>query len=404
MIFNRRIPTWFRIAYYYESLGAFFYGISFGLSTSFFNLIARKIGISTWLIALLTSSVFFGSLLSYPWLKISVRIRKIPFVVTMKSIARALLFLFLLPRHSPPFYVTIIFIYWILEMGSNPAYWGIIKEIYPENHRGKAMGYVRVEMAIAILLSSYAGGWLLDRISYRFVFPLGAFFGLIALNFFRRIPLKESINKFSKPEEDGYFQKGLEILKEDKVFRKILIALFLLGSGYLLSAPLFPVFLVDILNVSNFTAGKLTALYSLFWIVSYGWWGEFMDKKKSPLLTFLLSTPTFVLFPFLHSIAFNLFPVYLAYSLSGFLDGGFELGKMGLITRLATRDKVQFYSAIDYTLMGIRGSILPFVGIGLAKILALRGVFLLSTLLASIGIYLTFQTWKYQKYLKGKPG
>ena len=52
-----------------------------------------------------------------------------------------------------------------------------------------------------------------------------------------------------------------------------------------------------------------------------------------------------------------------------------------LITHMGPQRLVPKYSAIHITLSGVRGSIFPFVGIGLINIVGIKTVFLLSTLL-----------------------
>jgi len=64
-----------------------------------------------------------------------------------------------------------------------------MKEIYSDDYRGRAMGYVRMEMAIVAAFASYLGGFLLDHFSYRYIFPLGAMFGILSVTYFGKIKI-----------------------------------------------------------------------------------------------------------------------------------------------------------------------------------------------------------------------
>jgi hypothetical protein len=126
-------------------------------------------------LALITASPFIGALLTVYWSHYSSQIqRKVSFIVKVKAIARIFLAVCIGISPLPSFYVTVIVVYWIIEFIADPAYAQTMKEIYPGDHRGRAMGYVRTEMALIAVVLTYVGGTLLDLISYRILFPLGA--------------------------------------------------------------------------------------------------------------------------------------------------------------------------------------------------------------------------------------
>ncbi len=384
MLFNRRIPSWYRVAYHYDSLGAIAYGVFYGLVTAFILVTARKMGATDIQIALLSSSVFIASLLSYLWLPIITRFHPLRTLVIVKAIGRGL-FLFMFWVKNPSQFVLLVVIYWILEIGANPSYIEIIGEIYPEKDRSRTLGLVRVEMVLAIIVATYAGGWALDRMSYRTLFPIGALFGIFSLHFFRKIPFQRK----SKEERAYYsliFKNFHSILRENHLFREYLLSLFLLGSGALLSFPLYTIYLVDILKISNFTAGKISTSYSIFWLLSYFVWGRFTDLK-SPFLTMFLVFVLTPLVPLLYFISHSLAPVYMASIITGLTTGGFELGRLGINLRLASRNNLKAYFAIDSSLIGVRGCIFPYIGTVLASLITIKGVFLLSVILTSFSAY-----------------
>jgi len=141
--------------------------------------------------------------------------------------------------------------------------------------------------------------------------------------------------------------------------------------------PLYPIFLVDILHASNALVGKLGSLPSLFWIISYILWGKYIDKEgplKSLTICFLLSS--FV--PLLYSISFNLSFIILASIIAGFNIGNGELSRINYIIKISKTENVQTYWGIDFTLMGVRGLIAPFIGVGLMHLVGIRTALFIS--------------------------
>ena len=385
MIFNRRLPSWIRAAYYYDSIGGFLYGIFYGSSIAFFPIIARKIGATSHEMALLSTLPFIGALFTFWWAHLSTGKKKMPFLVKSKVIARTTLLLMVF-AFRPWVFLLILSIYWFLEFAAGPAYVGIIKDIYPERERGKATGYVRVELALAAILATYLGGILLDRISYRFVFPIGAFMGIIAISFFRRIRV-ESDKSIESLKERFSLLSIIDTWRKDKIFFHYSLILFLYGFGFMIALPIYPMFLVDSLHISNTDAGRIASVFSIFWLISYLFWGEYIDKR-SPLKALCPIIAIASAVPFLYSLADNLWMVALATAFSGMASGGGELARIGYITRLANETNIQRYCGIDYSLMGIRGITAPFIGIGLMKLVGMSGVFMISSSLVFLAFLL----------------
>ncbi|MCD6256874.1 MFS transporter, partial [Candidatus Aerophobetes bacterium] len=169
MFFNRRIPSFMRECYYYDSLAAIAYGIFAGLSINFFPVIARRLGASSFQMGLLTAAPFIGALFTIYWHRLSdAAISQMGFFVKVKLLARAAILLTAVAT-NPWIFIIIVFINSLLEQAGSPAYVGIMKRVYSDNYRARAMGYVRTEMAIVAIFASYIGGFLLDHFSYRYI-------------------------------------------------------------------------------------------------------------------------------------------------------------------------------------------------------------------------------------------
>lgn len=387
MFFYRRIPGLLRGSYHYDSISAFFFGIFNGLVLIFLPIVARRMGASTTQIALLTSGPFIGFLFTLFWAHLSEDKKKMPYVIWPGILSRSL-FLLTLFVVRPLGLVAIALLFHLIAPIMDPAYASIMKEIYPDKHRGKVMGYVRVEMALATIGAAYAGGHLLQIIGYRYLFPIGAIFGILASLSFRRIGLvenshpKQTIKKFSLIEM-------VRILNEDRAFRSFSGIFFLFGFGNLLAMPLYPLFLVDRLDIPNSVVGELGALFSLLWMASYFYWGEYIDRR-GPLLALDILFLLVAFVPLLYFFARNIWLVVVATAFSGIASGGLDLSWFNSILRFtgSRNGLVPKYVAIQTTLIGLRGVIAPFLGVGLMHLLGMKTVFMFSFALILTSFFL----------------
>jgi len=394
LFFNRRIPSFMREAYYYESLGAITFALFAGLSASFFPIIARKLGASSFQMALISSAPFMGALFTLYWARLSSNaVSQMDFFVKVKLLARAVI-LFAFLAINPWIFILLVFLNSLLEQAGSPAYVGIMKKIYSDDYRGRAMGYVRMEMAIVAVFASYLGGFLLDHFSYRYIFPVGAVFGILSVAFFGRIKVKKENMRRQRKKQGILPREILEIFKKDRPFALFEMIFFIQGFANLMIMPLFPIFLVDYLGISNTSMGKLVSLSSIFLISSYLFWGHYIDKRgacRSLTVNFFLRS----FIPICYFFASSIWYIVPASIIAGFTMGAQELSRVHFITNRAKSKDIPTYQGIDFTLMGLRGVIAPFLGVALMHWIGMKSVFIISFCLIVISSLVMFLSDRY---------
>ncbi len=132
-----------------------------------------------------------GYLLSLVWANMMQGRRKMPFAVWPWVIARSLFFLVLFATCSKVF-VAIVVLFWIISSIASPAYTQLMKEVYPDSDRARIMGYARVCTVSAMIVMTLVAGKIMENVSYRYVFPVAAVFGIISALVFNRINAKEA--------------------------------------------------------------------------------------------------------------------------------------------------------------------------------------------------------------------
>ena len=98
------------------------------------------------------------------------------------------------------------------------------------------------------------------------------------------------------------------------------------------------------------------------------------------------------LVPFTYIWAQNGWMLLPAFSAQGIISAGIDLGLLNTALQLAEPDKVVEYAAVQATIVGIRGIIGPFIGVGLVHLgVPAAYVFALGTLLTVLAFWVSLQ-------------
>ncbi len=378
--YGARIPADFRRNFFWDFLAAVLIGVFVAITSSFVPVVARRLGADSFLMSVLTAAPFAGSLFAVLAAYYLQDKRKMPYMVWAWNISRALFFLLLFVTTPLPF-VLIVVAYWVIASLPVPGYAEVMRHIYPDAYRGRAMAYVRVGMTACVTVLTPVAGQLLDLIGYQYLFPVAGLFGILSSLAFGRIQVTETPARERRP-----FSAIWHILAEDRGFRDYSLAFFVYGFGTLLIVPLIPIFLVDELRLSYGQVGVLGMVNAVFWMVFYVVWGRTVDRRGAfwtVRVNFLLTV--FVSLGFF--LAQDMRLVAVAYVFNGMTVAGIDLGWMNAIMRFAGKERVGDYTALHSGLAGLRGLTAPFLGVALMGVpwIGLRGVFLLSAALILVG-------------------
>jgi MFS family permease len=181
-----------------------------------------------------------------------------------------------------------------------------------------------------------------------------------------------------------------KILGSDRRFGVYLLSLVLFGLGSLVPSALVPLIQVDRLHLSYADLGWLNLILSLTRLLSYLYWGRRIDRLggvQSLQIIFLINS--LYLFPYLWaSQGWMLLPSFIA---TGLVNAGVDLAFIAAVIQLADPRQLFQYAALQATVIGLRGIVGPFIGVGLLKLgLAQSAIFAISiglTLLAVLLLY-----------------
>ena len=372
-------------AYRYDFTAGLLVGIFEGLTAPFLGVLARQLGASVWQIALLTSIPFYGHMLSLFWVSRRVHFASPLAYVTFVTAMTRVLFLGMAWVTGPTAFVACACLAQFLAPIHGPAYTEVMRQIYPEEIRGKAMGSVRMASSVATMLAASLGGRLLDLVGFRYIFPVAALAGVAASWVFGQIPY--ALIPPSPLKRMGKGQGLMDLHKQDPVLRRFETAFFLFGFGNLMMMPLVPILLVDRFHASNFFVGELAFVTALARLSTLYLWGHRIDRRGGIAVTrdnlFLMA---FV--PLCYAFAQGLSLFLLAALISGAAMAGLELGVMSSCIVLAKGKDPAMTMAVHQTFLGARGILAPVVGILLSHLFGFRIAFISSSCLVLLGSFL----------------
>jgi MFS family permease len=307
---------------------------------------------------------------------------KMPFVVWSWTLARGLLLLMALATRSLPFVMIAVATMFIGTVAT-PAYTSIMKEVYPDRSRGRLMGSIRMGLQAMTLVSTLIVGRLLDLTSYRVVFPIAGLVGIVAAFAFSRIVTHPA-------ETDGTkvsVLSTLSILRDDANYRWFGLSVFIYGFGNLMAVPVYTIFQVDTLHITNTQVANLANVSSAVMILAYIFWGAYLDRH-GPLQGVAAAVLVGALVPLVYLFAHDVRTLYLMAIAMGVTNAGIDLSYINSILVFADERRIAQYQSLHSALLGVRGIIGPFAGAALMQAAGVQAVFVVSLVMILAGFLL----------------
>jgi hypothetical protein len=257
------------------------------------------------------------------------------------------------------------------------------------------------------------GKWLnFDEDSFRIFMPLGAGLQLLGVCVFLWLAHKSGhlAKRRYNQESDGRstwarvvepITHMRETLKADPVFLRYEAAYMTYGVGWMIGYALLPILVTDKLNLkydqvsqSTYTA-YLLAMVAM--IVPAGMLMDRLGAVKSAAISFGMLT----LYPIGLALAADFGELTIVSIWFGIAHAGASMAWMlGPVALAPTPDKVPHYVAIHATLVGIRGKVFQFVGVGL---LWITGGFTVPLLVAAAAyLWSSVQMWKLDAQVQAR--
>ncbi|KAF0096227.1 MAG: hypothetical protein E1N59_194 [Puniceicoccaceae bacterium 5H] len=233
---------------------------------------------------------------------------------------------------------------------------------YPSQQRGKRLAAANLLLASSSIGAATLFGWLLDADleNYRILLWIAAGVGLVGSFAFWHIP--------SAPAKDLTVRnplQHLQLIREDKTFRQMLIAWKLLGVGNLMMLPLRAEYLANPqygLQLSNTEISLLLVTnVAVFRILSTFVWGYLFDRFNL-IYTRVAVNLCFFVYIAVFFNAREMWQLAIGTAFLGMAFGGGGILWQIWVTKVAPPPLVGAYMSIHGGLTGVRAALAPFLG------------------------------------------
>jgi MFS family permease len=364
------VPRGAREAYRLDRLASVLAGIYLGAIFPFLGVIARdRLHADPLMLSLMSAAPFLGNLFALLMARAMEGRSALPFMIWCQILARSVFFLMVFAT-TPLRFALIVSAAQLVATLSSPAYAAVIKEIYPDDQRGRIMSYTRAALLTASVVITFVAGLVLEWVSYRWVFPIAALFGIGASIVFSRVPVASTNSDLKvQPSETRapvretlrFLWETFGILRHDLRFRWFALSVFTYGFGNLMLMPVIPIVQVDQLGISTGSIASLANLSQVVAAGAYFYWGRYIDAH-SPVKAVVLNIFLNLFIPLCYYFAENVWYLVPAFLLSGITMAGIDLSYFNTVLRLAREQNTARYQALQSFLLGIRGTVAPFVG------------------------------------------
>jgi len=185
-----------------------------------------------------------------------------------------------------------------------PLRWAIVADASSTENMASAYGWTNISWLLGLAIAPFIGGVVAD--SYGIRFPFFACFILILAVFPLTLLMKETRRKpqtkaFDREDKDGVVADGY-------LFAVVVFSLINIvqGFGVGVTAPVIPIFVQSSFNVDYTFIGILYAIgfgvASIVVQVPASRWSDRSDRRKVMFVTFLVSSPFFLLFAYSQSM------------------------------------------------------------------------------------------------------
>lgn len=409
----RHVPYNFKMSV----IDGMFANVAVGLVTPFLGVYLIALGGSNTLLGLLVSLPALVNLVAFvegARLTES-RERKLDMVVWASAIHRLFYLLLLIPPFlgslGPATMVAMVAMQTFAGTLSGVAWTSLMGDTFPQEERGRIFGLRNMYCSVTMLIATLVAGSLLDRVAYPWnfvnVMALAFAAGMVSVAYLGRMKefpaptqprTRTSLaQRFTAPFSDQTFGRKFTIFT---------LSAFLVHMGINLAAPVFTIYHVKDLGLSNEVIGMFAIVSGAMSTVAYPFLGGVV-RKHGNRFVFFLSVFGFATFPFFYALTSNIYLLTLLQAWIGFWNAGFLLTMFNMVLNYSAPERSANTVAVFNVAMNVTGVIGPFIGTALVDAFGSQVPLMVSAALRFLGWLVFFKVVDVRKILRAlvpKPG
>lgn len=263
---------------------------------------------------------------------------------------------------------------------------------------GPAGRYALLSRRWAIFgLTTVVGTFLITRVidlvafptNYAFMFMGLSLGGLISFYFSNRIRIPDQapapLSKSSSPAETA--RNYLRLLRAHPAFTSFVSKRFVYLSAIALSAPLFPLYFVRVVDASDKNIGAINMTISLVMLVGYFIWTR-VSRRFGGRTVLLATTFGVILYPALTAFTQRVEWIFLYAAVYGLFQSGLDLVFFDELMKTVPAEYSATFVSLAQSLQYLSAILAPLIGTWLADTIGLDGGLLVSAGLRLLGFLL----------------
>lgn len=313
-------------------------------------------------------------------------------------------------------FLAVFLIYFLANPFIYPTINLFLKNSYQHSNFGKLYSWSTTINKIAIIISTFIFGLLLDYDNYAFVYvyPMLAVLGIFSIFLLSGIKFEDKYTVNQKLNLKlsivGSGKNMLNIFRTNRPYRDFEIGFMLYGFAWMTTVAVITIFFEKVLHLNYSSVAFYKNSYNIISIILLPVFGKLIgkiDPRKFAIYTFsFLLLHLFFLwmtefisgnFVFMGiKIYYSLIPAYISY--------GLFAATMALLWFIGSayfcrKEEVANYQSIHLTLTGVRGLFAPLLGVFFYQIIGFTGAFLIGILFLSLAIFVMYRSMRRRSAL-----
>jgi len=375
------------------------YGAFSAVTTAFASVFILRLGGSDTLVGLLTS---LPALINVLW-----QIPAARFIERQHSLRRIILTSAFFQR-LPALLIAMVpalltrsraaAVVWLMALGTVPsalcnvAFTTMLADVIPHRDRARVVSVRHVVLAAVTTCTVMAVGKALDILrfptGYQLVFTMAFATSLVSIYYLgrivvpERVPLRRSGRKGKGHRPDP--RRAVKAILAQRDFVKFALASFLYHWGLNLAVPLYAIYRVRVLDISEGWIGVLSMVSSAITIVAYYAWGR-VAEKRGWRLVLVLGALGACCYPIGTALSRHVGSLLVVAAVGGVASPAFNLGLLNGLLEVAPASRRVTYLAVFNTLVHITGFVSPLLGTMLTGRLGIRTVLVIASAVRVVG-------------------
>lgn len=373
------------------------YGVLSGVTTTFTSVFALRLGASNFLMGLLTSlPALVNVVFQIPAARLVEREPDRRKVLLLSGLFMRLpaLLIIMVPALSRQAQASAVVC--ITALGTIPAALGnvsftaMLADVVAPHHRARVVSVRNAMLSAATMSVVLVAGEVLDVVhfplGYQAIFALAFLTSLVSLFYLGRVAIPE--NRAAPQTAPGGerfdLRRSIALVRAQPTYSRFLLGSFLYHWGLHLPIPLYAIYRVRVLHITEGWIGTLAMVESAVTIAAYFAWGRLAQRRGSRLVL-LLGSGLVCLYPFLTALSRSVWPLMFAAIVAGIAAPALNLGLFNGLLEVAPVERRATYVAVFNSAMNVAAFVSPLLGTTAAEWIGIRQALFLGGTMRFVG-------------------